>query len=148
MLQLAGPHTWNPSSSILSTSPCLLVGWCYGQCVSIASKYPTFRVLFQLPTNGRSSDMCNYVLNTSRTQFLGASFLSLLLLLILPGPNWGQWEMQKGQTIDRHTESWGQVCWVLEWRRKTALLLFSFSSLYSASFLYLYSLRPCSKVFF
>jgi hypothetical protein len=36
-------------------------------------------------------------------------------------PNLGQLEMHKGQKIeDKHAESWGQICWVLRWRRTTA----------------------------
>jgi hypothetical protein len=49
--------------------------------------------------------------------------------LLFYQPNWGQLEMQKGQKIDKHAESRGQVCWVLGWRHTTAsLLLFSNNS--------------------
>jgi hypothetical protein len=56
--------------------------------------------------------------------------------------NWGKLEMQKGHTIDKHAQSWGQVCWLLGWRRTTALLLFyGFPHLLCFPFL-LCSLRP------
>jgi hypothetical protein len=34
-----------------------------------------------------------------KKQDSGVSFFLLLLLLNLTGPNWGRWEMQKGQSI-------------------------------------------------
>jgi hypothetical protein len=61
--------------------------------------------------------------------------------------NWGAGtKMQKGHRINRQTESWGQMFWVLRWRGTVAsLLLFSIILvIYSASFLCLYSLKPYS----
>jgi hypothetical protein len=59
-------------------------------------------------------------------------------------PNWGQLEMQKGQTIeDRHAESWGQLCWALGWRCTTALLLLFSNNSCVTLLLFSYSLKPC-----
>jgi hypothetical protein len=62
-------------------------------------------------------------------------------------PNWGRLERQKGQKMeDEHAGSWGQVCWVLQWRHTTAslLLLLCFFSLFFKTLLLFYSLKPLS----
>jgi hypothetical protein len=107
--------------------------------------------------NGTVSPIPNYLI--FKLKLIGFSYsefilnmcwsklsLAPLLLLNLTGLAGGQQEMQKGQRIGRQTESWGQVCWVLGWRRTTdSLLLFSiFFLIYFASLLYFYSLRPYS----
>jgi hypothetical protein len=87
---------------------------------------------------------------------IGVSFFSLLFLLNLTGPNWRQWEMQKGQTIDKQTYRKLGLCVHLEGDAQqphcsfpliTLLLLRFFSLLFSSLFfkaLLLYnSLKPC-----
>jgi hypothetical protein len=137
------PHTlgWSRCDPILSSGAFVISTFCRWprnpaiQCFpGLCTAFPYLRWLLhttELPICTGSSDLeedCPYPLEQ-------AFSLGPLLLLNLTGPNWGWLEMQKGHRINRQTESWGQVCWVLGWRCTTLIASFFYYSLHLLCFL-------------
>jgi hypothetical protein len=141
-------------NSISSISQSLY--WIFNFCYYVYNSLAFSLILWMFPFYKLPFSFYDYVISFYLSEginyifmevfFWSKLFLAPLLLLNLTGANWAVTRDAERARIDRQTESWGQVCRVLRWRRTAASLLLTSIHLFihSASFLYIYSLRPYS----